>query len=178
MVRRMLALVPALVALAAGSAAAGGGQATEAFDCGSNKVTGWLLPQGNPKGFAAGWEKDTIPQAGFFNGWGRPSIPTVAAWANAGIGGVGIGHQCAPKGHLPSRLQRVPLVRVKVTARLRCSFPSRPLFQIVTLANGNKRLDVVLSSKTVVASASLTVVAATFDYAKQYCTMTPVKLRA
>ncbi len=177
MVRRMLALVPVLVALAAGSASAGGGQATEAFDCGSKRVTGWLLPQGNPKGFAAGWEKDTIQQAGFFNGWGRPSIPTMAAWAHPGIAGVGIGLQCAPKGYLPSRLQRVPLVRVKVTARLRCLFPSRPLFQIVTLANGDKRLDVVLS-KTVVASAGLTAVAASFDYAKRYCTMTPVQLHA
>jgi hypothetical protein len=177
--RSLVLLVPVFVAVTAFSTApASAGNATEAFDCGSNKVTVWLLPQGNPKGFG-GIEKDTIPSAGINNGWGlRPSVSTFAAEAHAGISGVGFGTQCTPKGYLPLRLKRVPLVAVKVAARLRCSFPTRPLFRIVTLDNGDKRLDVVLSSKTLVASARLTTATATFGYAKRYCTKTAISIHA
>jgi hypothetical protein len=179
MLKKAFALMlPTVFAVAALSASASTGVATEAFDCGSTNVTAWLLPQGTPKGFAPGYEKDTIPAVEIFNGWGRPSIPTMAAYAHAGIAGVGFGRQCAPKGYLPSRLKRAALVRVKTPAKLRCSFPSRPLLRIVTLANGDKRLDVVISSKTLVASASLTTLTSTIDYAKTYCTMTPVSLHA
>jgi len=56
-------------------AAASGSQITEPFTCGSKKVSLWLWPKGNPKGWA-GFEKDSAPLAYAFNGWAAPRAAT------------------------------------------------------------------------------------------------------
>lgn len=148
-------------------AAATGSQTTEAFDCGSKKLTVWLWPKGNPKGWA-GFEKDSAPLAYAFSGWAAPTAITIAAGIHAGIAGVEIGSKCVPKGGKKLQARAVGLVRVSAATQLRCTFPSNPLIQIETLPNSNKRLNLVLAKRLVV-TAYAAVTTATLSYTKQYC---------
>jgi hypothetical protein len=177
---RTLVGFPAVLAAAAmgvtAPAVAHGLQTTEAFDCGSKKLTVWLWPKGNPKGWA-GFEKDSAPQVHAFNGWAAPPSATslaggstLAGAIHAGIAGVEIGSNCAPKGSKKLHARSAGLARLSSASRLRCTFPSNPLIQIETLPNSSKRLNLVVANKLVITGFA-TVTTATVNYAKQYCTV-------
>lgn len=169
------ALMISAVAVGGGSASPARAQATQVFDCGSSKVTLWLWPKGSPKGWIPGYEKDSIPQAYAMNGWQSPVATRLAAATHAGIAGVEIGQNCVPTSNLKAPLRRPPLTRIAAATKVRCAFPSHPLIQILTLSNGHKRLNLVLSPAKLVASADVTLSGATLLYAKQYCTLSPSK---
>jgi hypothetical protein len=151
--------------------AASAAQVTEAFDCGSKTMTVWLRPKGNPKGWA-GFEKDGAALAYAFNGWSPPSADPLAAAIHAGIAGIEIGVNCAPKGAPRLRAEADRLVQTSAATRLRCAFPSHPLIQIETMPDGTKRLVLVVARRIVV-KASTTLTRAAVAYAKELCSVAP-----
>jgi hypothetical protein len=141
------------------------------WDCGYRNVTVWLWPHGH-KGFGTFSDNDR-PWAYVMKGTRtKPSFTDRLAEAGAGpIGGASYGALCAPKGSLGSLTSTVNATASK-PSRIRCSFPSNPLLHVQVLANGNRRLRVVLSPSQLVVIADVRTKGSTISYSTKYCTRT------
>ena len=102
----------------------------------------------------------------------KPSFTDRLAEAGAApIGGASYGALCAPRGSLGS-LTSVAKATTSKPSRIRCSFPSNPLLHVQVLANGNRRLRLVLSPRQLVVIADVRTKGSTISYSTKYCKRT------